>query len=420
MDYSSFLGVVLSAKPAFSVRSFKILFSIATPWMLCHGQRVITRLWALADTSASRAAVYRFLSNGKFRTRVLYRTLFELIVKIYRIDKLVLVVDDTLCPKWGKKIYGVSKLYDHVKRPNPGYVWGHNWIVVAVVVQRGDHLFIALPFWISLYRPETICAPGEFKTRHELTADALEAVRTWFSGEITLLGDGAYNTDSIVSVTDRLDARFISRLRVDAKLRDPNAPVRTGKRGRPSKYGPVLPKLKTLASEDATFRETSVRIYGKTVRLLVRDFIAYWPAIRRNIKVVITRDPSRPDRVAFLSSTDISMSAEAIAEWFSRRWSIEQLFSELKEQLGLDTAEVRTEKSVVRHAALCVAMSTWIHIWWTIKTGKDSSAPFSRKLSTLRESVVAQTIFDSGVRGTTGLKMTQTLSRLLSVATAVA
>jgi hypothetical protein len=420
MDYSSFLQVVLSAKPAFSVRSFKILLAIATPWMLCRGQRVITRLHALADAPVSRSAVYRFLSDGKFRVLVLFRTLFELIVLTCRVERLVLAVDDTLCPKWGKTIFGAAKYYDHVRRPNPGYVWGHNWVVIAVVVEFGHGVFVSLPFWISLYRSEKTCRPDEFKTRLELTANALDAVRTWFSGDITLLGDGAYNTNTIVSNADRLDMRFVSRLRIDAKLRAPNPPARTKKRGRPAKYGPYLPTLKTLMSDIDAFRETTVRIYGKTVRLLVRDFVAYWPAIGRTIRVVITRAPSQPNRVAVLSSTDISMSAESVSEWFSRRWSIEQLFSELKEQLGLDSAEVRKEKSVIRHSALCVAMSTWIHIWWIIKTGKDRSTPFSQQLSALRESVVAQTIFDSGVRGTAGLKMTHTLSRMLSVATAVA
>jgi len=39
---------------------------------------------------------------------VLFRCLFELIVRTFRIRELTLVLDDTLCPKWGRRIYGTS------------------------------------------------------------------------------------------------------------------------------------------------------------------------------------------------------------------------------------------------------------------------------------------------------------------------
>jgi hypothetical protein len=41
---SSFLGVVLSAKVAFSERSWPYLAACAVPWLLCAGQRCVRRL----------------------------------------------------------------------------------------------------------------------------------------------------------------------------------------------------------------------------------------------------------------------------------------------------------------------------------------------------------------------------------------
>ncbi|MEW6074390.1 MAG: hypothetical protein AB1726_17580 [Planctomycetota bacterium] len=63
------------------------------------------------------------------------------------------MLDDTLCPKWGRQIYGTATHFDHVRRPRPGFLWGHNWIVLAVVLRAGSKMSIALPFWIRLYRP---------------------------------------------------------------------------------------------------------------------------------------------------------------------------------------------------------------------------------------------------------------------------
>ena len=64
------------------------------------------------------------------------------------------------------------------------------------------------------------------------------------------------------------------------------------------------------------------------------------------------RDPEGKRKPCNLSSTDLSMSPKTIIEIFSKRWSIEQMFSDAKNELGLDTAEVRCPASVVRHAVI--------------------------------------------------------------------
>ena len=45
---SSFLGVVLSVRVAFSKRSWPYLVAAAVPWLVCAGQRTITRVAKLA------------------------------------------------------------------------------------------------------------------------------------------------------------------------------------------------------------------------------------------------------------------------------------------------------------------------------------------------------------------------------------
>ena len=145
---SSFLGVVLSAKIAFSKRSWPYLVACAIPWLLCAGQRSLTRLWALGSHRRSRSGYYRFLSDGKWRLEVFFKCLFDLIVRTFRITDLVLVLDDTLSSKWGRGIFGAAFHFDHTARPRPGYILGHNWVVLAVVVQVGNLAWAALPFWV--------------------------------------------------------------------------------------------------------------------------------------------------------------------------------------------------------------------------------------------------------------------------------
>ena len=411
--------IVFSGRPAFSSRSWPYLLGMMLPWILCAGQRCVTRLFALGTHSRSLSGYYRFLSEGKIRVEVLFRVLFDLILKTFPTACLTLVVDDTLVPKWGKGIFGTASHFDHVKRPRAGFIWGHDWVVLAVVVQVGTTAWVALPFWISLYRPRKIVRrEGEFRTRLEMTVDALQAVRTWFAGPITLLADGAYNNSSLILPLRPLMIELVSRLRSDAVLRSVKVPRRSkSKRGRKPTYGPRLAPLKALAKARSAFQKIQVAIYGKTVTLLVREIEAYWEPLKAVVKVVITKDPNNSKRVAYLMTTNLAMAATAVIENFGRRWSVEQLFSILKLQLGLDSAEVRTERSVKRHAVLTVALATWVEVWSWGRSTVLHARSFATKLAALREDVVTRVVFESTPRTTRSRRFARGLASVFSVAT---
>jgi hypothetical protein len=411
--------VVLTARCAFSKRSWPFVLATAVPWLLCAGQRSLRRLAAMGGLRRSVSSYYRFLSEGKWRLPLLTHSLFQLIVRTFSLSELTLVLDDTLCAKWGRRIFGTGSFFDHVKRPRAGYVWGHNWIVLAVVVRAGKRASVALPFWIKLYRPKKSCTSDDFRTRHELVAGTLIAIRAWFSGPIHLLADGAYANDSLVGPAADQKIELVSRIRSDARLRAPRPSRRSKyKRGRKPTLGRWLPRLKVLASTRSTFRSQHVNIYGKHVRLLLREFEAYWPPLRRVVKVVITRDPKRPMRVAYLVTTDCGLSACEIVEFFAQRWTIEQLFSVAKQQMGLDTAEVRKQRAVVRHAALCMALITWTEVWIHRARPALWPRPFAAKLAALRAETITETIFASGPRARGSRRIAHGLASIFTSATA--
>ncbi len=418
---SSFLGVVLSVRVAFSKRSWPYLAASAVPWLLLAGQRSITRLAKLASHRRSLSGYYRFLSGGKWRMELFFKCLFDLIVKTFKITELTLVLDDTLKPKWGRGIFGTASYFDHAARPRPGYIWGHNWVVLAVVVQVRSAGWVALPFWVALYRPKGRCRKREFKTRHQLAAQALKRVRSWFSGLISLLADGAYANSSLIGPATGLDMTFTGRIRSDARLREVEPrPQPKSKRGRKPKRGPYLPKLGALARQWSKFTTETVSIYGKTVTLRVREVVAYWPALGRVVKVVITRDPKRPKRRAYLMTTDLAMTAVRVVEMFARRWTIEQLFSVAKNQLGFDSAEVRKERSVLRHAALSMAMVTFVEVWAHKFRHRLRPKSFSVKLASAREEALKQTVFASAPRRKGSGRITARLAEIFTTATRAA
>jgi hypothetical protein len=418
---SELVEVTLTARAAFSKRSWLFVLPTVVPWLLCAGQRSVRRIASMGCLHRSQSAYYRFLSEGKWRATVLFRCLFQLIVDTFGPKELTLVLDDTLCPKWGRHIYGTGSYFDHVKRPRPGHIWGHNWVVLAVVIGAGGKTAIALPFWIGLYRPKERCAPEQFRTRHQMASSALFLVRSLFSGPIRLLADGAYATDSLIAPMKAVDIELVSRLRSDAALRKVSPTKRRqGQRGRKAQHGARLGALDSLARSRSAFRKQRCSIYGKSVALLVREFEAFWPALNRVIKIVITRDPHRPRRVAYLFTTDCSLSAAEVIESFAKRWTIEQLFNVAKNQMGLDSAEVRKERSVVRHATLCMALITWTEIWAYRVYPRSWGTPFARKLAWLRAETITSTVFASGPRTRGSARNARNIGDLFTRATSAA
>ena len=65
-------AVVCTARPAFSKRSWPYLMAIVAPWILCAGQRCMTRLFAMGRHRRSLSGHYRFLSDGKIRVELLF------------------------------------------------------------------------------------------------------------------------------------------------------------------------------------------------------------------------------------------------------------------------------------------------------------------------------------------------------------
>lgn len=415
---------------AFSKRSWPYMAAIVIPWLLAQGQRSMTRLYSLAGYRRSLSGYYRFLSEWKFRAHVLSRCLFQLIVRTFSLGEILLVADDTLVPKWGRRIFGVATFFDHVSRPRPGFIWGHNWVVVAVVVFLGG-CPIALPFWVRLYRPRgALKKDEELKTRITLVGEAVEAVRSWLPrASVLLVADGAFNNSSLTKILQPLEIPLISRLRHNARLRaDPTSPA-SPRRGRPSRYGPWLPRLATLAGQPQGWIALRPAIYRTTVRLKVRTIDAWWPALGDKIRVLIVRSVQGRPRTTYLSCTDLSMSPQAIIELYASRWSIEQLFSDVKAHLGLDSAEFRKEQSVIRHALLSFAFATWISVWHHVRPSRArwSATPppemvpvsFRHKLHELRAYTVRRMVFEARPRTPRSPRNANALADLFATATTV-
>lgn len=107
-------------------------------------------------------------------------------------------------------------------------------------------------------------------------------------------------------------------------------------------------------------------------------------------------------------------------ESFALRWTIEQLFSVAKNQMGLDNTEVRKERSVIRHATLCMALITWTEVWaYRVHPG-SWARPFTTKLASLRAETITATVFASGPRVRGSARNARNIANLFTSATTAA
>ena len=215
-----------------------------------------------------------------------------------------LAVDDSPTKRFGPCVEAAN--IHHNPTPGPGdgnWLYGHNWVCLAMVLSHPMFGMMALPLLSRLYvRKVDIEAVNarhgwEFRTKHELALDlcrqvmqTLKALRS--KAGFIVVFDGAYAAAALVRPLIAEGATIVTRLRSDAKLFD--LPVATpGQRGRPRKYG--------------------------------------------------------KNRI----SSDTSMSVELILKTVSDRWAIEEHFHDVKEIWGAGEQQVRNVWSNVGCWNLC-------------------------------------------------------------------
>jgi hypothetical protein len=108
-------------------------------------------------------------------------------------------------------------------------------------------------------------------------------------------------------------------------------PTKTGKPGRPRKYGPKLKLMRLFETMAEDFKQTTIDVYGqcKEVSFLCLDLI--WKPIGEKVRFLLVRDGS--ERFILMSS-DLHLSASDIILSYSYRFKIEVSFKVLKHLIG--------------------------------------------------------------------------------------
>lgn len=408
--------VLTSFAEAFTEPTFAVFALLFTGAVLVKGRHTVTRMILAAGVRVRHhARFHRFFSQARWDMDDLWRGLVQLIARgLLPVEGPVRIgVDDTAQRKTGSRIYGVGMVHDNRPAPRKGWdlAWGLTWVTLTVMVRvpLWPGRVFALPIGVRLYRKKKVCkAEGRpFCTKAELALDMIRTLVSWLPGRSFLLHvDGAFACGRLMRVLPE-SIEVVGRMRYDAALYG-RPPKRTRRRGRPRQRGRRLAApFKYVANRPGDWKVVELP-NGKTYE--VQSWVALWWKVfrERPILVVASRRPARgpgekPGPVQFFYCTDLTLSAAEVLAAYADRWSIECLFREVKQRMGLEDPQCRTERAVERTTPFLFFVAGLIQYWFLSQkeddvvawrprwrtNGKRASPTFSDILAAIRGDILS-------------------------------
>lgn len=312
---------------------------------------------------------------GKKADHVAVRLIQEVLKPLVAgMNRLVLALDDTPTPRYGPRVQGAG--VHHNPTPGPAgspFVYGHVWVVVALLSVHPMWGVIALPLLARLYvRNKDLPAIDpkhrpKFATKLALALELVRWVKGWLdfvSLPLWVVADGAYAKASFLKPLIVAGVVVVSRLRKDAALWD--VPV-TGirKRGRPRKYGKNRITLAKRAGQKRGWTTQAFELYGQPTEKKYKTFLATWRPAGGVIRVVLVDEPK--GWIAFFCTNSNATVADILG-LVADRFSLETCFRDCKEVVGAGQQQVRRVWASVGCFHICLWTFTMTEVWaWNQK-----------------------------------------------------
>ena len=188
---SSWDGLLDPLRKAFTSRSFELFCQLVSAWVLAPARRTVTGMLLVMDEAERSAhdAYHRLLRVGAWSLEGCFEAVARTVVALSGEGKVVVLLDDTLVHKSGRKVEGAGVFRDAVRSSTRHVVYalGLNLVVLAISVR--------LPF-----RSAPVALPVAVRVHHKegpsLNAIATEMMRSLVAlfpdRAFVLCGDGAY------------------------------------------------------------------------------------------------------------------------------------------------------------------------------------------------------------------------------------
>lgn len=348
---------------AFTRPTFAHALTLAYGAILAPGRRTVTAALRAVGLDDERhfTTYHRVLNRAAWSPLALSNVLLGLILTAFvgTDAPLVLVVDDTLERRYGRRVAYKARYHDPV-RSSSGHVVttsGVRWLCVCALVRvPWSSRPWALPF-LTVPCP-TPAVSARLGKRHRTVparaATLIRLIRRWRPDRpLVVTGDSGYGVVALAGTCRERGVTLVARLRLEAALYAPVPPQPVGKPGVKPKKGPRLPTPGAQLVDPSTrWVRQEVRWYAGEVRAFdVTSGLALWHRDGESpvpIRWVLLRDPRGTLRPTALFCTDQAVAPAQIIAHYVGRWNIEVTFEEARRHLGVETQRHWSRRAVER------------------------------------------------------------------------
>jgi hypothetical protein len=362
--------------------------------MLCTG----------AEQFVDWSAAYRLFSNKRIDRDALFAPAREAVVeRLPEKEPLVVMMDDTLIRKRGRKIHGTGWKRDPLG-PHfcNNFVWGQRFLQMSAALPDREQYgrargipvdFVHAPSAVKPKKKAPAEAWDEYRRQQKITSISFVASQRLHKlrekvedRPIICAVDGGFtNRTMFRQLPDR--TTLIGRIRKDAKLFAPPQQEQTPCRGRRSWYGTALPTPEQIRQDNSIAWETvEAFAAGKRHQFEVKVIpYARWIGTgEHTISIVIVRPLAYRLRKghrllyrnpAYLLCTDPELDIKRLLQAYLWHWEIELNFRDEKTVLGVGQAQVRKAPSTESVPVLQVASYAFLLLAGSAETTEQTNLP---------------------------------------------
>jgi len=348
--------------------------------LLARGRRTVTSWIRAAGLSQQFRPCYTTVAAAGKKAADIAARLLTTVVKplVAGLPRITMALDDTPTQRYGPFVQGTGIHHNPTPGPaNAPHVYGHVWVVLALLAVHPSWGVIALPLLARLYvRKKDLPSiyPNhrpEFRTKLEMGVELLQWAHFWlrFLGKpLWVVVDGAYANAPFLKPALELGMTVVSRLRKDAALWTTPGPRMPGRRGRPRIYGENRISLAKRAGQRRGWTTEVFDLYGKNATKRYKTFIATWRPIGGAIRVVLVDEPG--GWLAFFC-TDVDATVADILSMVANRFALEITFRDCKEIVGAGQQQVRFVAASIGAFHVCLWTFTMTEAWaWNREAGE--------------------------------------------------
>jgi len=340
--------------------------------VLAGGRRTVTT-WIRAAGLGERfrSCYIAVAAAGRRAERIATRLLLDVVTPLTTgSGRLTLALDDTPTRRYGPHVQAAG--VHHNPTPGPAgspHVYGHVFVVLALLVEHQSWGVIALPLLSRLYvRKKDLPTIDpkhrpEFRTKLVMAVELMRWAKLWLGllkRPIWLVADGAYAKRDVLKAAKELGVTVVSRLRKDAALRTLPGPKPAGRRGPAPTYGPRAIDLAKRAGQGRGWSRGLFKLYDGTAVKRYKTFLATWRPAGGAIRVVLVDEP-HAWRAYFC--TDPTATVADVLTTIADRFSLEIAFREIKEVVGAGKQQVRFIHASVGAFHVCLWTYAMTEAW---------------------------------------------------------